>query len=408
MAAKEEIYVGLDIGSFKITTVVGSVDSEGVLDVIGVGVSRTTGVRKGVINEIDETVTGITDSIEIAERMAGVDLQDLASDINGSHISSMNSKGAVAVGKANQEVTYEDTIRVDDAAQAIHLPANKEILHVIPRTYSVDGQESVKDPVGMTGVRLEGEIHIVVASQPALKNLRKCVSQAGVSMEDIIAAPLATAKAVATKRQMELGCVVIDIGASTTGIAVFEDERPIYTAVLPVGSAHITNDIAIGLRTSIDVAEKVKIKYGTSLPKSVQSRDRIDLSEIDMSEEGIVSRKHVAEIVEARLTEIFTMVKNELKKINRDGQLPSGAVLSGGGSKIQDIDMIAKSVLRLPCTIGKPHNLKGMVDKVYDPRFSTAVGLMLYQFEERDERGGTRKFPLSVGGIKKIFKIFLP
>lgn len=408
MAKKEEIFVGLDIGSFKITTVVGKADEEGELNIIGIGTSFNTGVRKGIVTEIEETVSGISESMETAERMAGVQLDSATININGGHISSFNSKGVVAVGKANQEVTFEDTVRVDEAAQAVQIPTNKEILHVIPRIYSVDGQEGVKDPIGMTGVRLEGEVQIVLVSQPAVKNLKKSVSQAGIAIEDIIASPLATSKAVVSKREKELGCVVIDIGASTTGIIVYEDERPLYTSVLPVGSAHITNDIAIGLRTSIDVAEKVKLKYGTSLPKTVPEKEKIDLSEIDMNEEGIIPRKHVAEIIEARLGEMFNMVKNELRKIKRDGQLPAGAILSGGGSKLQDIDAIAKNVLKLPCVIGKPHNLKGMVDKVYDPRFSAAVGLMLYQFEENEHMGGSKQVGVAFNKIKKVFKTFMP
>lgn len=408
MAKKEEIFVGLDIGSFKITTVVGRTDEEGELNIIGVGTSFNTGVRKGIVNEIEETVSGISESMETAERMAGVQLDSATININGSHISSFNSKGVVAVGKANQEVTYEDTIRVDEAAQAVQIPTNKEILHVIPRIYSIDGQEGVKDPVGMTGVRLEGEVQIVTVSQPAVRNLKKCVSQGGIQIEDIIASPLATSKAVASKREKELGCVVLDIGSSTTGIIVYEDERPLYVSVLPVGSAHITNDIAIGLRTSIDVAEKVKIKYGTSLTKTVPEKEKIDLSEIDMNEEGIIPRKHVAEIIEARLTEMFSMVKNELKKIGRDGQLPGGAILSGGGAKLEDIDQVAKNILKLPCVIGKPHNLKGMVDKIYDPRFSAAVGLMLYQLEEREQIGGSRQVGIAFNRIKKVFKTFMP
>lgn len=408
MAKKEEIFVGLDIGSFKITTIVGKTDEESELNIIGVGTSFTTGVRKGIVNEIEETVSGVSESMETAERMAGVQLDRATININGSHISSFTSKGVVAVAKANQEVTYEDIIRVDEAAQAVQIPSNKQILHVIPRIYSVDGQEGVKDPIGMTGIRLEGEVQIVTVSQPAVKNLQKCVSQGGVIIEDMIASPLATSKAVASKREKELGCVVLDIGSSTTGIIVYEDEKPLYTSVLPVGSAHITNDIAIGLRTSIDVAEKVKLKYGTSLSKTVPEREKIDLSEIDMNEEGIIPRKHVAEIIEARLTEMFGMVKQELRKINRDGQLPAGAILSGGGAKLEDIDQVAKEILKLPSVIGKPHNLKGMVDKVYDPRFSCAVGLMLYQLEEATHTGGSKQVGLAFSKIKKVFKTFLP
>lgn len=408
MAKKEEIYVGLDIGSFKITTVVGKPNTEGSLDIIGVGVSHTTGVRKGIVNEIEETVSGISESIELAERMAGIDLGSVTVNINGSHISSINSKGAVAVGRADQEVTFEDTLRVEEAAQAVQISTNKDILHVMPRIYSVDGQEGVKDPVGMNGVRLEGEVHIIAVSQAAVKNLKKCLSQAGIAIEDIIVSPMAAAKAVSGKREKELGCVVLDIGASTTGMVVFEEEKPLHTAVLPIGSAHITNDIAIGLRTSIDVAEKVKIKYGACLPNSIPEREKIDLSEIDMNEEGMIARKQVAEIIEARLIEIFMLVKDELRKIRRDGMLPGGAVLTGGGAKLTDIDAVARGVLKLPCVVGKPHHLSGLVDKIYDPRYSTAVGLMLFQFEEAAHTGGSPKVSNLLTSLKKIAKTFLP
>ncbi len=408
MARAEEIFVGLDIGSFKITCVVGKTDETGELNIIGVGTSFNTGVRKGIVSEIEETVSGVSESMEMAERMAGIQLDNATINVNGAHISSINSKGVVAVARANQEVTYEDTIRVDEAAQAVQIPSNKEILHVIPRIYSVDGQEGVKDPVGMTGVRLEGEVQIIAVSEPAVKNLKKCVSQAGIVIDDMIVSPLATSKAVVGKREKELGCVVIDIGSSTTGMIVYEDEKPLYTTVLPVGSSHITNDIAIGLRTSIDVAEKVKLKFGTSLAASVQEREKVDLSEIDMNEEGIIPRKHVAEIIEARLHEIFNMVKLELRKIKRDGQLPAGAILTGGGAKLEDIDAVAKDVLKLPCVIGKPHNLKGMVDKIYDPRFSCAVGLMLYQLEENERVGGSKQVGEALTKIRRVFKTFLP
>lgn len=408
MAKKEEIYVGIDAGSSKISVVVGKAEEDGVLSVIGVGTSHLTGIKKGVVSEIEETVSGISEAIEVAERTSGVPLDSATININGGHISSQNSKGVVAVGRADQEITRNDLARAEDAAQAVQIPTNKEIIHVIPRFFTVDGQEKIKEPLGMNGVRLEVEANIIAVSSQAAKNIHKCVSQAGVRVEDLIVSPLAAAKAVLGKQQRELGCAVLDIGANTTGLVVFEEDTVLYTTVFPVGSAHVTNDIAIGLRTSIDVAEKVKIKYGNATPTEMSEREKVDLSAIDLKEEGIVSQKYVAEIIEARLEEIFRLVKDELRRIGRDALLPGGIILTGGGAKVPNIDVLAKRCFSLPAEVGKPHALAGLTQKVYDPSFSTAVGLMLYSYEEVLKEGGSSPLPDVIGKIKKIIKVFLP
>lgn len=408
MAKKEEYYVGLDVGSSKITVVVGEPDEEGVLSIIGLGTSKNTGVRRGVVTEVEETVSGISEAVEMAEGLSGSQIASSTININGGHISSINSKGVVAVARADGEISRNDIIRAEDAAQAVQIPSNKEILHVIPRFYNVDNGEAVKDPLNMSGVRLEVETHLVAVSQQACKNLSKTVTQAGIAIEEIVVSPLAAAKAAVTKRQRELGCVLVDIGAATTGITVFIDDSVLYTKVFPIGAASITNDIAIGLRTSVDVAEKVKLKYGYAVSADVDERDRIDLSAIDISEEAVVTRKNVAEIIQDRLEEIFCLVKDELRRINCDTLLPAGLILTGGGAKLAGIDDLAKAYFRLPVNIGKPHSLGGMTEKVYDPSYSTAVGLMLYSYEQSEHRGGGVTVTTFYNKVKDVFKVFLP
>jgi cell division protein FtsA len=278
--------------------------------------------------------------------------------------------------------------------------------------YKVDEQEGIKDPIGMTGIRLEVETHIVNVSSQASKNLNKVLNQAGIRIQDEIAAPLASAKAVAKKRQLDLGCAVVDVGAATTGLTVFEDGEILYTSVLPIGGMHITNDVAIGLRTSIDIAEKVKVKYGSANHKEVSEKDKIDLSVIDIKEEGVVSIRHLAEIIEARFEEIMSLVREELKKIGRESLLPAGVILTGGTARMHGVEEKAKEVLKLPVELGQPHNLFGLTDKVYDPAMSAAIGLLLYNFEDlggpRPGVGSPESMQKVVGTVKKIFKTFLP
>ncbi|MCL4386868.1 MAG: cell division protein FtsA [Patescibacteria group bacterium] len=406
--SKEEFYVGIDIGSSKITTIVGVPEGENSLRVVGVGVSNTTGLKKGVVNEIEETVSGISESVEIAERMAGIAIGEAYINVNGPHIKSVNSRGVIAVGRADHEVTRDDVFRAEDASLAIQMPSNREILQYFPRTFTLDGQEDIKDPIGMNGIRLEVETHIITASEPAMRTVSKCISQAGIKENGKVLSALASAKAVLTKRQRELGSALIDIGASTTGICVFEEGEVFYSSVLPVGSSHITNDIAIGLRTSLDVAEKIKIKFGDANHKKV-TKENIDLSEIDMKEEGVVSKKHVAEIIEARLFELFRMVQDELRKANRDGLLPAGAVLTGGGARLTNICDYAKEVLKIPVTIGIPEEVRGVTEKIKDPMYAGPIGLMMCAFEDNIHHFSvSRQLEEISKRVKKVFKIFLP
>lgn len=406
--AKEEIFVGIDIGSSKVATVVGVQEGESSIRIIGVGVSATTGVKRGTVNEIEETVSGISESVEIAERMAGVEIDKAMININGSHIKSINSRGVIAVGRADHEVTQDDLFRAEEASLAIQMPSNREVLHAFPRSFSLDGQEDIKNPIGMKGVRLEIETHVVTSSEPALRTLSKCVAQAGIKEEGKVLSPIAASKCVLTKRQKELGVILIDIGANTTGLCIFEEGELFHSIVLPVGANHITNDIAIGLRTSVDVAEKVKIKYGDANPSKVKDKESIDLSEIDIKEEGVFTKKHISEIIEARLFEMFKMVRDELRSTNRDGLLPAGAVLVGGGAKLSNISDYAKEILKIPVSVGVPEDVRGVTEKVKDPIFATPLGLMMYSFDEQHNTGSFMQLGDTFTKVKKLFRFFLP
>lgn len=408
MDSKEEIYVGIDIGSSKIATVVGKREGEDFLSIIGVGITRSEGIKKGVISDIEEAVSCLGDSIEIAERMAACNIEFASVNINGSSIVSQNSNGVVGVGRADKKIGQEDILRAEAAAQAIQVKPNQDILHVIPRVYKVDDQEGIRNPLGMTGIRLEVETHVVTVAIQARDSLERVLKQAGIKIIDEIATPLASAKAVAKKRQMDLGCAVVDIGAATTGIAVFEDGEILHTVVLPVGGMHITNDLAIGLRTSIDVAEKVKIKYGHAYHKAVSENQKIDLSVIDVREEAEFSARHISEIIEARLEEIFLMTLEELRKIGREKLLPAGVILTGGTAKIPGLEDKAKEILKLPVELGQPHNLMGLTEKVYDPTMSAAIGLLLYNFEESKGQISVSNWTKTLDYFKKVLKSFLP
>jgi cell division protein FtsA len=419
--SKKDIIVGIDIGSSNIKTIITQIFSEEEKPrIIGVGNAVSSGVRKGIVVDLEEAVASINESVEKAERSAGVAIGKAMVSIGGNHISSQYSKGVIAVGRADGEVTDDDISRVINAAQAISIPPNKEILHIIPKSYSLDDQKNIKDPLGMSGVRLEVDSLIIEGSSPFIKNINKCVEQAGIEIEELVLSPLAASKATLNKRQKELGVILIDIGAGTTSIAVFEEDDLLHTAIIPLGGSHITNDIAIGLRTSIEVAEKVKLEYGNALSKEISKKEDIDLSQIDSNEEGIVSRHHVAEIIEARLEEIFLMVNKELKLIGREKLLPAGAVITGGSAKIPGVVDLAKNVLGLPAQIGFPIPLGGLVDKVDEPSFVTAVGLILWELEniptgKRNLFSGKRlvgnisdNINDSVGNVKKWLGKFMP
>lgn len=416
MATGDQILVGLDIGTTTIRVVVGKKDNDSPSpSIIGVGEVEASGIRRGIITDIEEAVSSISKALEKAERMTGIPAEHAVVSVGGAHVSSLESHGVIAVSRADGEIAENDVVRVIDASQAIQIPTNREILHVIPKDFTVDGQKGIKDPVGMTGIRLEVDSQIVEASIPFIKNLTKCVSQAGIEIDDLVLAPLASAQSVLTRRQKELGVVLIELGGGTTGLVAFEESELLHTTILPVGSDHITNDIAIGLRTAVDVAERIKLGYGTALISSVKKDEEINLGKIDKNEQGEVSRHQLAEIIEARLEEIFSMVNKELKSIGRDGQLPAGAILTGGGAKLPGIVDLAKKELRLPVQIGFPLNISTIIDRIDDPSYATAVGLVLWGAEYTTQSSASvSKFAkkvlenASIHKMRKFFKELLP
>ncbi len=386
MGIKNEYIVILDIGTITVRSlVIQLVDDNNKLRIIGVGEAQSKGMRRGAIVDLEEATKPIQKSLEEAQLSSGVEINSVYVSVGGIHLNSIPTKGVVAVGRADSEVSAEDVQRVMGAAEAVNLPANFEILYLVPQAFKLDDQEGIKDPVGMNGVRLEMEALAIYTASSHLRNLEKCLERLDLEIDGFIATPLAAAKAVLNKRQKELGTVMIDLGGGTTSLAVYEEQELIHLAILPVGSNHITNDIAIGLRTSIDVAEKVKIKYGSALPKEISKKDEINLANFDEAEEGIVSRHHVAEIIEARLDEIFSLAEKELKKINRSALLPAGAILCGGGACLNGAVDLAKKNMQLPAQMGFPKELTGLVDKVGSPTFAVAVGMALWVMEDAEE-----------------------
>jgi cell division protein FtsA len=366
--------VGLDIGTTYVRAVVGHVDGPDVKPtIIGVGVEPNNGMRKGTVVNLVNTAQAIDKALEAAERMSGHQINDATVSVNGSHVVGMSSKGVIAVG---HEITDVDLDRVEEAATVVQLPANREILEVTPRSYQLDGQENIKDPIGMTGVRLEVDAHVITALGPHLKNLARACEMTETHVNQRILSGLAAARAVVTPQQMENGVVLVDIGGTTTNIIVFEEGDLQHVAVLPVGSVNITNDLAIGLKTDLDVAEKVKIDHAVAVPtahkntskKAVVKVDKIahefDIEDIDM-------------IVDARLEEIFELVQKELKSIGRASKLPGGVVIAGGGALLPGIDEFAKQALQLSARVGKPTGYGGVADQIESPAFASAVGLML-------------------------------
>lgn len=410
--AKSRIVASLDIGSSKIRTVVGVMtDNSPIPNIIGVGIAPSTGLRKGAVIDVEETINSISSSLEDAERMAGEPINHVFLGVGGNHIDSLNSRGVIAVAHAENEISEDDVDRVLEAAQAVTIPSNRRILRIIPKTFTVDEQKGIKYPVGMTGIRLEVETHIITGFEPAIKNIEKCVLQSGVDIDDMIPACLASAEAVLSKRQKELGTIVVDIGCGGTSVSVFEDGATLHTAVIPVGGENVTNDVAIGMRTSIDTAEKVKIEYGSVIPEEVNDRETIDLSLLSKLDTHLVSKKQVVEIIQARYHEIFVLVRDELAKIHRDGMLPAGVILTGAGAKMAGVIDLARETLNLPAQIGFPQNYDGVVDKIDDPAYATAIGLLLWgsRFEGR-HHGGLKSLNLKKGfsSIKKWFKNLVP
>lgn len=417
---KDNIIAGLDVGSNSIRIVVGQhaqTDTGEQLQIIGAVEVPSEGISKGVVNSIDDTTSAISACLEKAERLIGVPINSVWVGISSPNIKCEVSRGVVAVSKSDGEITDEDVERAIEAARALSVPPNYEILHVVPVKYSVDNQGDIKDPIGMTGVRLEVETLIIQSLSTQIKNLTKAIYRTRLEIEDLVLSPLVASEAVMTSKQKELGGALINIGAATTSLAVFEEGELLHTAVLPIGSEHITSDLAIGLRCPIGLAEKVKIEYGSAKSRKFSKKDEIDINALDeedeTSEERLVSRKYIAEIIEARVEEIFEKIDEELKNIERSGMLPAGVFLVGGGAKIRDILDVAKEKLRLPAVIGANKNVYTVIDKVNDVNFLTALGLVIWGGQVSQKGSGvslpgTEVFGQVIEKIKKFISSLMP
>jgi len=446
--ARDRILSGIDIGTSKITTLIASVEEDGELRIIGVATTVSKGIRKGQIVNIEEATTAISDSLEAAERMAGSSVGKTFLSVGGNHIASMNSHGVVAVAEPDKEITPNDVKRVIDAAKAISLPSSREILHVVPRGYIVDGQEGIVDPINMTGVRLEVETHMITGGSIAIRNLLRCIGDLGVEVGGLVFSGLAASHAVLSDTEKELGVVLVDVGGGTTDVAIYVDGALSYSSVIPVGAINITKDIAAGLRISLESAEKIKLSLGiiprvATLPEDqplytspfipgerndredkaknkTETKDDIDLSSLYLPEElRSVSRKTLVEgIIKPRLNEIFSMVGMEIKKSGFGGMTPSGIVLTGGGALTAGAIESARRNLAMPVHIGVPHSITGLVDEILTPAYAASFGLLLYGIKaDKDEGpmfGGFGKISDRiqikglVGKVIDLVKSFLP
>jgi len=388
---KEKVVVGIDIGSSNISTVIATVADDLAINVIGVSSVTSKGLRKGQIVDIDEAVAAITQSLESAERMAGYSVGGAFVSVDGTHIESQNSKGVVAVSNPNGEISQEDVMRVIEAARAISLPSSREILHVIPRYFIVDSQSGIKDPMGMNGVRMEVDTHIITGATTSLRNIAKCLNQVGVDVEGLVFSGLASSYSVLNDTERELGVILVDFGGGTTDICIFTDGAPAYCSVLPIGARNVTNDLAIGLRVSLESAEKIKLvlsappKIAVDVDKEGEPVDKKESDQLDLSslsiEENLrnVSKKTLTDgIIKPRLREILNMVKLEIQKSGFVGLTPSGVVLAGGGAETFGMTDLARQELAMPVRIGLPSGATGLVDEIASPAFAASLGLVNY------------------------------
>lgn len=374
----ENIIAGIDIGTTKICTLIGQV-SDGLMPrIVGVGVVPSRGVRKGMIVNVHEATEAIARSVDKAEQTAGIQVERVYASISGDHIAGVNSRGVVAISRGERGVIVNDIERALDAARAIAIPHNQEVLHIIPRNYSVDGQDGILEPLGMHGFRLEVEAHIITGVRSAIQNLTKCIQALDIEVEELVLDPLASGEAVLTETEREMGVVLADIGGGTTDIAIFIEGSVWHTVILPVGGHHLTNDIAVGLRAPYATAEEIKKRYGHARPGSIVQEEMLDIAAFGEQAQQQVSRKFLAEIIEARMEEILELILKEIKRSGYDGLLPAGLVLCGGTAALSGIQELGREILGLPVRVGAPRGLRGLVDVLNDPAYATSVGLLLW------------------------------
>ncbi len=386
--SQNRMIVGLDIGTSKVVAIVGEINLEGGLEIIGLGSHASKGLKKGVVVNIDSTVQSIQRAIEEAELMAGCQIQSVYAGIAGNHIRSMGSHGIVAI--RDREVFQPDIDRVIDAAQAVAIPADQKILHILPQEFIIDSQEGVKEPLGMSGVRLEAKVHLVTCAVNAAQNIEKCIKQCGLGVDDIILEQLASSYSVLTDDEKDLGVCLVDIGGGTSDIAIFTEGAIKHTAVIPIAGDQVTNDIAMALRTPTQNAEEIKIKYACALASMAGENETIKVPSVGEREDRSLSRQALAEVVEPRYEELFTLIQTELRRSGFEELIAAGIVLTGGTSKMEGVVELAEEIFHMPVSIGKPKNVSGLSDIVRNPIYATAVGLLQYGASQGVGSGNSR------------------
>jgi cell division protein FtsA len=409
--AEQTVLVAVDIGTTKVCVLIGEISDRGGVDVIGIGQAPSDGLRKGVVIDIDRTVQSVAIAVDAAERLSGLKVHSAFVGISGSHILSQNSRGMVAVSGSRHDVDRSDTVRAIEAARAVSIPNTREILHVIPRGYVVDGQEGVRDPIGMSAVRLEVETHIVTASTTSVQNLTKCVQRAGIEIDELVLGPLATSEATLDDEARELGVCLADIGGDTTDVAIFQDGSISHCATIPMGGRNVTADLGILLRVTPDVAEGVKLRYGSAVPMDVDPDEVLQITSIGEDSSHGVTRRHIAEIVESRVWEIFKFIGAEMEAAGATNRLQAGLVLTGGGSQLTGVPRAARDQLGMSARVMTPKGLGGLTDQISTAPYSAASGLLLWgarNWPSDEERVGARSLEGVTSRIGKIFKGLMP
>jgi cell division protein FtsA len=418
MADESPLLVGIDVGTTKVCALIAETDDAGAVRILGVGLEPSRGIRKGVVVDVDEASKAITAAVDKAQRSAGYEIGAAFVSLAGGHITSVNSRGVVGVG-GSQGIAQDDVYRAIDAAQAVAIPHGREVIHVIPRGFTVDGQDGIRQPVGMHGFRLEVEAHIITAATASVQNLTKCVEASGVQVEAFVLNPLASADVTLTETEKEMGVMVCDIGGGTTDIAIFIDGNVWHTMVLAVGGSHLTSDIAHGLRLPADLAEKAKLEHGHAVAADVAATDTFVMQPFGEDRPVQISRADLANIIEARVEEMFGLVLQEIKRTGYDGLLPAGVVLTGGTSLLPGLRKAAGTVLNLPCRVAAPQNLVGLVDTLNSPAYATSVGLLHWAQREsqtaaahpktkKGKGAGARPLVVDLGKGLDILKRLLP
>jgi cell division protein FtsA len=404
----DQILVGIDVGTTKVCTLVGEVDEDENLRIVGVGTVPARGIRKGVIVNVTEATQAIRASVEKAERISGYDIERAHVGLAGAHVSSINSRGVVAVQRGDRGIMPEDVDRALDAARAIAIPHDREVIHVVPRGFQVDGQEGIRDPVGMIGFRLEVEAHIITGAVSSIHNLIKCIEDAGVGVDELVLDPLASGEAVLSDTEREMGVVLVDIGGGTTDVAIFIEGSIWHTTILGVGGNHLTNDIAVVMKMPNTAAEEAKIQYGHASPDMVDPNEMIQVMAFGDNMPTRVARLELAQVIEARVEEIFSLVLQEIKRSGYDGLLPAGVVLCGGTAQLRGIRELGKQVMKLPVRVGGPGDLQGLTDAIMTPAFATSVGLLRWGIRQSGANLLAQRGPGVGRRVLNWFKALLP